>query len=60
MRTDEIKNYIDVRNGILSSDEVLQIVDISRNPQIDHMHYKNGVRNVWDIYGNYFTFTNRG
>lgn len=59
MTPNDIKYYIDSRNGELSADEILYVIDISRNEQIDHIVYENGIWNVWDKNGNYYTFVKR-
>ena len=60
MKTTELKTYIEVRHGELCMDEILYIIDINRNPQIDHIVYENGLWQMWDNKGNYMTFKLRG
>ena len=59
MTSSEIKHYIEARNHELCADEILHIVDTSRNEQIDHIIYENGEWKIWDKYGNYFSFRKR-
>lgn len=59
MTSSEISSYIDIRNGELCSDEILDMVDVSRNPQINHIVYENGIWNMWDNVGTHFTFRQR-
>lgn len=60
MTSSEISSYINIRHGELCSDEILHIIDTTRNPQIDHIVYENGVWNMWDKNGEQFTFKKRG
>lgn len=59
MSSSEIADYIKIRNGELGNDEILEMIDISKNPQIDHISYENGVWNMWDNIGMHFTFHKR-
>lgn len=59
MTSFNITNYINVRNGELSSDEILEIIDIEKNPQIDHIEYQNNTWNIWDNLGSHFSFKKR-
>lgn len=59
MNSEEIESFISVRNGELSSDEILKITDISRNPNINHIIYENGTYIMWDKNGTRFSFTMR-
>ena len=59
MSSSEIEQYIRNRNYELSSDEILTIIDTSRNPQIDHIVYENEQYKIWDESGNYFEFKKR-
>lgn len=51
--------YIRSRNNQLSSDEILQVIDTSKNPQINHIVYERDVWKVWDVNGNYHEFYKR-
>lgn len=51
--------YIRSRNNQLSSDEILQVIDTSKNPQINHIVYERDVWKVWDVSGNYYEFYKR-
>lgn len=55
----EMKKYIENRNYELNSEEILNIIDVSKNPQINHIIYENNLYKVWDKDGNYFEFKNR-
>lgn len=59
MTSSEIKNYINTRHGELCTDEILHIIDVSRNPQIDHINYENGKWQMWDNEGAHFEFRKR-
>lgn len=59
MTSEEIKKYISVRNGELSSDEIIAVVNVSDNPSINHIIYENDRYQMWDRDGNYFTFIKR-
>lgn len=59
MNTEEINYYIRSRNNQLSSDEILQVIDTSKNPQINHIVYERDVWKVWDVNGNYYEFYKR-
>ena len=54
MNNEELDYYIRSRYGQLSSDEILQVIDTSKNPQLNHIVYENSVWKVWDIDGNYY------
>lgn len=59
MTSSEIKSFIKIRKGELGSDEILYIIDIERNPQINHIIYENRKYKMWDCDGNEFNFTGR-
>lgn len=59
MTSSEISDYIKHRNGELCVDEILEVIDVSRNPQIDHIVYENDVWKMWDNTGICFTFKKR-
>ena len=59
MTDEEINYYIRSRNNQLSSDEILQVIDTSKNPQINHIVYERDVWKVWDVNGNYYEFYKR-
>ena len=59
MTSQEITQYINARNGELSSDEILQVIDPTRNSQLNHIVYENGVWNLWDDRGIHFSFIKR-
>lgn len=59
MTSYRMTNYINARNKELSSDEILEVIDIEKNPQIDHIEYQNNTWNVWDNLGNHFNFKKR-
>lgn len=40
MTSDEIESFINSRYGELSSDEILVLMDIDKNPQIDHIIFE--------------------
>ena len=55
----ELKDYIQVRNHELNSDEILFVTDVTKHPQIDHMQYRDGRYEMWDSQGNYYWFSKR-
>lgn len=55
----ELDEYIGIRGGELCADEVLRAVDVSENPQIDHIVYENGQWEMWDREGKCFKFKKR-
>lgn len=59
MTSPELKQFIAVRCGELSQDELHKVLDVSDNPQIDHIILKNGIWNMWDKDGNNFQFRKR-
>lgn len=40
MTSDEIESFINSRYGELSSDEIVLLMDVDKNPQIDHLYLK--------------------
>ena len=59
MTSDEIESFINSRYGELSSDEILVLMDIDKNPQIDHIIFENGMWKMWDNTGREFYFKKR-
>lgn len=59
MTSQEIRNFIDVRNCELNTDEIFKVTDISANTQINHIVYEDDRWKMWDIDGNFFTFVKR-
>lgn len=59
MNHEELEYYIRSRNAQLSSDELLEVLDISKNPQLDHIIYENEMWKAWDSDGNYYEFRKR-
>lgn len=59
MTSDEIESFINSRYGELSSDEILTLMDIDKNPQIDHIIFENGAWRMWDNMGREFYFRKR-
>lgn len=59
MNHEELQYYIRSRNAQLSSDELLEVLDISKNPQLDHIIYENEMWKAWDADGNYYEFRKR-
>ena len=51
MTSDEIEAFINVRNGELSSDEILEVLDVDKNPQIDHVIREGDTWRMWDDTG---------
>lgn len=46
MTSDEIESFINSRYGELSSDEIVLLMDVDKNPQIDHIIFEN---NAWTM-----------
>lgn len=59
MADEELRYYINSRNGELSSDEILTVIDIDKNPQLNHIEYENNLWKAWDTSGNYYEFRKR-
>lgn len=54
MTSDEIESFINSRYGELSSDEIALLMDVDKNPQIDHIIFENGTWIMWDNAGREF------
>lgn len=52
----ELKEYIDSKNGLLNTDELLEVLDLKKNPQLDHIIFQGDVWKAWDCNGNYYEF----
>lgn len=59
MTSDEIESFINSRYGELSSDEILELMDVDKNPQIDHIVFENNSWKMWDNTGREFHFRKR-
>ena len=59
MTSDEIDAFIKARNGELSSDEILDIIDVDKNPQINHVIREGDTWRMWDYTGREFCFRKR-
>ena len=59
MTSDEIESFISSRYGELSSDEILHLMDVEKNPQIDHIVFENNAWTMWDKTGREFHFRKR-
>lgn len=59
MTSDEIESFINSRYGELSSDEILEVIDVDKNPQIDHVIREGNSWRMWDNTGREFYFTKR-
>lgn len=59
MTSDEIEAFINSRYGELSSDEILELMDVDKNPQIDHIIFQNNEWIMWDNTGREFHFRKR-
>ena len=59
MTSDEIEAFINSRYGELSSDEILELMDVDKNPQIDHIIFQNNEWIMWDNTGREFHFKKR-
>lgn len=46
MYSHEIKAYLDIRNNLLKTpEEILEVIDIKKNPQINWIRFHNGPNN---------------
>lgn len=59
MTSDEIEAFINSRYGELSSDEILEMMDVDKNLQIDHIVFENNSWKMWDNTGREFYFRKR-
>lgn len=59
MTSDDIEAFINSRYGELSSDEILELMDVDKNPQIDHIVFENNSWRMWDNTGREFHFRKR-
>ena len=60
MTDSEIQHYIENRGNYLTQDEIHHILDVERNPQIDHYQFIDGYRyEAWTNSGGYFKFFKR-
>ena len=59
MTSDDIESFINSRCGELSSDEIVLLMDVDKNPQIDHIIFRNNEWIMWDNTGREFTFHKR-
>lgn len=59
MTSDEIESFINSRHEELSSDEIILLMDVDKNPQIDHVIFENGYWTMWDNTGREFSFRKR-
>ena len=59
MTSDEIESFINSRYGELSSDEIVLLMDVDKNPQIDHIVFENNSWKMWDNTGREFHFRKR-
>ncbi len=59
MTNDEIREYINIRNGYLGGDEIIAIVNTNDKPQIDHVLYVGHENKIhlWSRDGEHFEFT---
>ena len=56
MYPNEMRQYIDSRNGKLNREELKYITDIKKHPQLNHITYNcwDSSYDMWDIEGNHF------
>ena len=54
----ELEQYINSRNGKLTSAEVAFVTDINLHPQLNHITYNpwDSSYNMWDCEGNHYHF----
>ena len=59
MYPSELKQYINERNNILTSDEIKFVTDINLHPQINHILYNHWdcSYDMWDREGNHYHFS---
>ena len=56
MTSDEIQAFINFRCGELTSSEILELLDISKTPQLIHIIYENDLWEIRDYTGRKFLF----
>lgn len=59
MTSQELCVFLQQRNWELSQEDLLMAIDISRNPQINHIKLNGDRWEMWDEEGNYFCFSKR-
>lgn len=62
MYPSELKQYINERNGILSSGEIRYVTDINLHPQLNHITFNpwDSSYDMWDNLGNHYHFEVKG
>lgn len=58
MYPNELLEFINSRNGKLTSEEANIVLNIKNNPQLNHITYNcyNNSYDIWDYTGNYYHF----
>lgn len=56
MTSSELKQFVDVRFGELSQDEIMQVLNVSNNKSIDHIEYIGENYSVWCNDGTFLHF----
>lgn len=59
MTSCELATYLTERKHQLTREEILQVINITQNPMIDHILFCSGVWSMWDRKGNYYDFTQK-
>lgn len=58
MYPDEISDFLKKHNNELQGKDILQVIDINKNPQLTRVKFdnSNSTYEMWDSFGNYYTF----
>lgn len=58
MYPDEIYKYLEERNYELTGQEILEIIDVVKNSQLNHIKFNcyDNTYEMWDYMGNYYRF----
>lgn len=59
MTSCELATYLTERKHQLIREEILQVINITQNPMIDHILFCNGAWSMWDREGNYYGFSQK-
>ena len=59
MTSCELEKYISERNHHLTREEILQVINVTKNPMIDHILFNNGEWSMWDKSGSFYCFTQK-
>lgn len=59
MYSEELQFFLESRQRIIESDELKEVIDLSKNPQLKRIVFNSGnnTYDMWDDKGNWFHFT---